>query len=347
LTALLEIEDLHSGYRGRAVIHGVSFHVNRGSFVCLLGPSGCGKTTILRVIAGFERVYRGRIVLDGRVVARSGLNVPPERRRVGMVFQENTLFPHLTVAENVAFGLHRGPAAARRHRLREMLEVVGLEAMEDRYPHELSGGQQQRVALARALAPEPALMLLDEPFSSLDVDLRERLGTELRDVLKARGITTVLVTHDQNEAFSLSDQIGVLSDGRMLQWDTPYNLYHEPADRFIADFIGRGIFLRGRLLAPDAVETELGVIRGNRAYNWPAGSEVDVLLRPDDVQPAPESAVAARVVGKVFKGAEILYSLELETGNRVLSMVSSHEDYPIGETIGIRVAADHLVAFRA
>lgn len=346
MSALLEVKELYSGYQGRPVIHGVSFHVNRGSLVCFLGPSGCGKTTVLRAIAGLETILAGEILLDGRRVSLPHDTVPPERRHVGMVFQENTLFPHLSVSDNVIFGVRKKGAHERQSIAREMLDVVGLSELADRFPHELSGGQQQRVALARALAPNPSLMLLDEAFSSLDIDLRERLGMEVREILKSRRITTILVTHDQNEAFALADQIGVMHEGSLLQWDTPYNLYHEPADRFIADFIGHGCFVRGRLLAPDTIETEFGLIQGNRAYTWPPGSTVDVLLRPDDVQPDDDAPLRANVVSKTFKGAEILYSLRLSTGSTVLSLFPSHHDHAVGEQVGVRVAADHLVAFR-
>ncbi|MDH3315447.1 MAG: ABC transporter ATP-binding protein, partial [Gammaproteobacteria bacterium] len=232
-----------------------------------------------------------------------------------------------------------------RARVEEMLDVVGLKGLGEGYVHELSGGQQQRVALARALAPAPDVVLLDEPFSSLDVDLRARLGEEVKDILKQQGVTTILVTHDQNEAFALADHIGVIRDGRVLQWDTAYNLYHEPADRFIARFVGQGVFLRGTLISPDAVDTELGVIRGNRAYSWPKGSKVDVLLRPDDILPDPNGEVLAEVVSRAFKGAQILYALKLATGSSVLSLFPSHLNYETGETINIRLEIDHLVAF--
>jgi iron(III) transport system ATP-binding protein len=227
----------------------------------------------------------------------------------------------------------------------EMLELVGLTGMGDRYPHELSGGQQQRVALARALAPEPDLILLDEPFSNLDIELRERLSGEVREILKRRGTTAVLVTHDQHEAFALGDAVGVMHEGKLLQWDTPYNLYHEPGNRFVADFIGQGVFLRGTLLTPNTVETEIGMHKGNRAYPWERGTRVEVLLRPDDIVPDSTSPLQAQVVQKAFRGAEILYTLRLRSGGRVLSLFPSHADHALGERVGIRVQADHLVAF--
>jgi iron(III) transport system ATP-binding protein len=347
MSALLEVDRLVTGYDGVPVVHDVSFRVEPGSFACLLGPSGCGKTTVLRAIAGFSEPSAGQVLVGGRVVARPGEVVAPEQRRVGMVFQDNALFPHLSVDENIAFGLRGRPGAQRRRTVEGLLDVLGLKGLGGRYAHELSGGQQQRVALARALAPDPQVMLLDEPFSSLDVDLRERIGSEVRDLLSERGITTVLVTHDQAEAFALSDRIGVMKDGRILQWAAAYDLYHQPAERFVADFIGQGVFLRGRLLGPGAVETELGVIHAERRLEWPTGCEVDVLLRPDDIVFDAHSAIAATVRKRAFKGAEILYSLQLPTGSSVLSLFPSHRDFRSGEKVGIRMEADHLVAFRA
>ena len=209
-TPLLRVEGLAHAYGAQAVVDGLSLFLRRGAIGCLLGPSGCGKTTVLRCIAGFEAPLEGEIHLNGQVVARAGFSVPPERRRVGMVFQDYALFPHIRVRENIAFGLHLSSSVIRAERVRELAELVGLAAVLDKYPHELSGGQQQRVALARALAPRPDLLLLDEPFSNLDVELRERLSLEVRDIIKTSGATAVLVTHDQQEAFAMADEIGVL-----------------------------------------------------------------------------------------------------------------------------------------
>ena len=345
MSGLLEVKDVSAGYRGKPVLFGVSFHVRPGGIACLLGPSGCGKTTLLRTVAGFEPVIAGDIRLGGKCISHVDATVPPEQRGIGMVFQDNALFPHLSVEGNIAFGLRGKTGAERRARVGELLEVVGLDDVGGSFVHELSGGQQQRVALARALAPRPEVVLLDEPFSSLDADLRERIGQDVCRILSEREVTTLLVTHDQHQAFALADQIGVINDGRLLQWDTAYNLYHEPANRFIADFIGQGVFLRGRLRTADSVETELGVIRGNRAYGWPIGSQVDVLLRPDDILPDPDSDMQGTVVARAFKGAEILYSLHLQTGATVLSLFPSHLNHDEGTRVGIRVAADHLVAF--
>lgn len=347
MNILLDVDDVHVAYSGTPVLHGVSLRVRQGDLVCLVGPSGCGKTTLLRAIAGFQGVDAGTIRVAGELMSSPEECVAPERRRLGMVFQDNALFPHLTVEGNIRFGLRHLSRPERRDVVMDTLEVVGLARLGGRYIHELSGGQQQRVALARALAPRPRLILLDEPFSSLDVELRERLGADVREILRLRDVGAVLVTHDQSEAFALADQVGVMREGRILQWDSAYNLYHEPADRFVADFIGQGVLLRGQLLAPDTVETELGVLTGNRAYGWPVGSLVDVLIRPDDVQPDPRGDILATVVGRAFKGAQTLYSLKLQTGGVVLSLFPSHLDYPVGDRVGIRISPDHLVAFLA
>ncbi|MGE8497629.1 MAG: ABC transporter ATP-binding protein [Pseudomonas sp.] len=342
---LLSLRDLACGYHEHRVVQNLSLHLNAGDIGCLLGPSGCGKTTTLRAIAGFEPVVEGEIQLEGDVISRAGFTLAPEKRRIGMVFQDYALFPHLSVAENVAFGIRKNPDSGRI--TQELLELVKLDHLGKRYPHELSGGQQQRVALARALAPEPRLLLLDEPFSNLDGELRRRLSQEVREILKARGTSAILVTHDQEEAFAVSDHVGVFNRGHLEQWDTPYNLYHEPLTPFVASFIGQGYFIRGQLLSPDSVQTELGLIRGNRAYTWPTGSAVDVLLRPDDIVHDPDSPQKATIVGKTFLGAATLYRLQLATGSQLESIFPSHADHQPGQEVGIRVAADHLVAFAA
>jgi iron(III) transport system ATP-binding protein len=237
---LLNLRNLACGYQEQRVVQDLNLHLNVGDIGCLLGSSGCGKTTTLRAIAGFEPVHAGEITLAGEVISKPGFTLPPEKRRIGMVFQDYALFPHLSVAENVAFGIRKHPRL--KQVTDELLELVNLGALGKRLPHELSGGQQQRVALARALAPEPQLLLLDEPFSNLDGELRRRLSHEVRDILKARGTSAILVTHDQEEAFAVSDHVGVFKEGRLEQWDTPYNLYHEPLTPYVASFIGQGYF---------------------------------------------------------------------------------------------------------
>lgn len=342
---LLNLRNLACGYQDQRVVQDLNLHLNAGDIGCLLGSSGCGKTTTLRAIAGFEPIHAGEITLANEVISRPGWTLAPEKRRIGMVFQDYALFPHLNVAQNIAFGIRKHPRLNQV--IDELLELVNLGSLGKRYPHELSGGQQQRVALARALAPEPQLLLLDEPFSNLDGELRRRLSHEVRDILKARGTSAILVTHDQEEAFAVSDHVGVFKEGRLEQWDTPYNLYHEPQTPFVASFIGQGYFIRGQLIDPQSVQTELGVLRGNRAYPGVSGSAVDVLLRPDDIVYAADSDLKARVVGRTFQGASTLYRLQLPTGSQLEAIFHGHADHMTGEEVGIRVTTEHLVLFPA
>ncbi len=346
MPTLLSLKKIECCYDGLPVVQSLSLHINPDTFACLLGPSGCGKTTVLRAIAGFEPLCGGEIELHGQTISRPGYSVAPEKRRLGMVFQDYALFPHMNVTDNICFGLSGQSKLQKQTTANELLAIVGLESFGKRYPHELSGGQQQRIALARTLAVKPDLVLMDEPFSNLDVDLRERLGLEVRDIFKQQGIAALLVTHDQHEAFALGDVIGIMKEGRILQWDTPFNLYHEPANRFIANFIGQGSFLPGELVTTDSVKTEVGVLKGDRAYPWDIGTDVDVLLRPDDIIPNTDSDLQCEVLNKAFKGASTLYTLKLPTGNRLLSLFPSHDDRPIGSHVGISIAADHLITFR-
>lgn len=346
--SLLELQHLTHAYGRHQVLDRLSFSLVSGTIACLLGPSGCGKSTVLRCIAGFEQVGGGAIVLDGQVVSSPQQHVPAEQRRVGMVFQDYALFPHLSVADNIAFGLHRASAGQRKARVSELLAMIGLSREGRKFPHELSGGQQQRVALARALAPRPRLLLLDEPFSNLDVDLRERLAAEVRGILRAEGTTAILVTHDQHEAFAMADEVGVMHGGHIQQWDVPYNLYHRPANRFVADFVGQGAFVTGEVLEGGRIRIELGSLP-NASLAGSAGLSpgtcVSVLLRPDDIIHDDASELKAQVVAKAFRGAEFLYTLRLASGAQVLSLVPSHHDHALSERIGIRLDVDHVVAF--
>ena len=358
---LLVLDHVSHAYGDHPVVADLTLSLGEGEIGCLLGASGCGKTTVLRLIAGFETPGDGRILLRDEVVAAPGRNVPPEKRRIGMVFQDYALFPHLSVAGNIGFGLDKKSAAAGRPdrpssavgRVEELLALVGLSGQGGKFPHELSGGQQQRVALARALAPRPHLLLLDEPFSNLDVELRERLSLEVRDILKATGTAAILVTHDQHEAFAVADKVGVMHAGRIEQWDSPYDLYHRPATRRVADFVGQGAFLAGTVSASGQLDTELGHLHGTLATECDGGScallatgtRVDVLLRPDDVIHDDSALQQAEIVAKAFRGAEFLYTLQLASGATVLSLVPSHHNHAIGERIGIRLDVDHVVAF--
>ena len=349
----LDIAHAELRYPGSAksAVADFSLSLAAGEIGVLIGPSGCGKTTLLRAVAGLELLVAGQIRLAGELVSSPDHNLAPEQRRVGMVFQDYALFPHMDVFSNVGFGLQALDRAQRTARIKEALDLVGLEGAQKRYPHELSGGQQQRVALARALAPQPRLMLLDEPFSNLDEDLREHLAQEVRAILKAAGATALLVTHDQLEAFAIGDRIGVMDQGRLHQWDDAYTLYHRPATRFVADFIGHGVFTPGVIRQENqqiVVRTPLGDLTDITECPLPgayASGECDVLLRADDIVHDDASPVRARIIRKSFRGSEFLYTLQLEGGQTVLAHVPSHHDHHLGEWIGIRPEVDHVVTF--
>lgn len=325
-TSLLHLEAVtvaHAGARGaRPTIDGLSMRLDRGEIGCLLGASGCGKTTVLRAIAGFEPLRGGRISLDGRVIASVGAGLPPEARRIGMMFQDYALFPHLDVAANVAFGLRALPRAVRTARARELLALVGLADRAAAYPHELSGGQQQRVALARALAPAPLLVLLDEPFSNLDVEIRGRLAEDTRSLLKAAGATALLVVHDQEEAFAMADRIGVMADGRILQWDAPEALYARPDDRRVAGFIGRGDWLRSETLGLEA--------------------GADLRLRPGQLLPDAGGPLSAVLESARFRGPYYVGRVRFETGEVMEIELDAAAASRIGEPLRLRLAGEPL-----
>jgi len=280
METILELDRVTKSYGRKRVLKDLSFLLEKGRIGCLLGPSGCGKTTALRTIAGFEPADAGRIRINRQVVSSSNYRLPPEKRHIGMVFQDYALFPHLSVSDNIGFGLRDMTQKQKCGRIKELLDIVGLSDAASCFPHELSGGQQQRVALARALAPRPDLLLMDEPFSNLDVTLRERLSMEVREILKKHGISALMVTHNQQEAFAMADVIGVLHQGNLEQWDTAYNLYHRPTSRTVADFIGEGVLLPGRVIGNDAVETGMGVLKGSFTYPCKNGCPANVLIRP-------------------------------------------------------------------
>ncbi len=339
------------GGTGHDAVTGVSLSLAKGQIGVLIGPSGCGKTSLLRAVAGLEKLAEGSVRMDGRVLADAQIHIEPEERRIGMVFQDYALFPHLNVRDNVAFGIRHLPRAECEARVHEVLERVGLAHAARRAPHQLSGGQQQRVALARALAPRPQLLLLDEPFSSLDADLRERLAQDIRSILNQLGTTALFVTHDQLEAFAIGDVIGVMHRGRLEQWDDAYSLYHRPATRFVADFIGHGVFTRGEVVTTadgPRVMTSLGALSDAAECPLPGAypnDECDVLLRADDIVHDDDAPVRACIERKAFRGSEFLYTLRLASGEQVLAHVPSHHDHQIGEWIGIRPLVDHVVTF--
>ena len=351
--ALEQVSVTYPGAAAKPAVQAASFALPAGDIGVLIGPSGCGKTTLLRAIAGLERLAQGRIAIGAETLADAahGTHLAPEARRIGMVFQDYALFPHLSVARNVGFGIAHLARDERTQRVQEVLDLVGLADAAQRAPHQLSGGQQQRVALARALAPRPRLLLLDEPFSNLDVELRERLAQELRAILKSSATTALFVTHDQQEAFAVGDRIGVMREGLLLQWDDAYALYHRPACRFVAEFIGHGVFAPAQIVAAaggPVVRTALGDLTDAADCPLPDAypeGVCDLLLRADDIVHDDASPVRARIERKAFLGAQFIYTLRLASGERVLAQVPSHHDHAIGEWIGIRPEVDHLVTF--
>lgn len=354
------VQNLIVGYDDTIVVNGMSLVLEQGEIGCFLGYSGCGKTTALRAIAGLEQSRGGTIHLNNQRLtektARDSFAVAPAKRGMGMVFQDYALFGHLSVAKNIAFGLNKWSAADKKARVAEMLSLVELTEHADKRPNELSGGQQQRVALARALAPKPKLLLLDEPFSNLDVVLRESLAMNVRDILKRTNTTAILVTHDQNEAFALADKVGVMDKGRLVQWATPSELYHEPVSPFVAEFVGEGAMIDG-IIKEGRVETALGNIYRRMEvydesgqpqyceYDYPNGTPIKVLVRPDDIIHDDDSTQTALVIGRVFRGANYLYRLQLDDGQTILSLVASHHNHEIGSHIGILPLLEHVVVF--
>jgi iron(III) transport system ATP-binding protein len=343
-SSVLELRGISCAYDGgRPAVRDISIVAREGEILSLLGPSGCGKTTILRAIAGFEPVQSGQIFLSGRLVSSPDTMTPTEGRRVGMVFQEYALFPHLRVRDNIAFGFRHLSRAERKIRVQDMLRLIGLEGYERRYPHELSGGQQQRVALVRALVQNPVILLLDEPFSNLDPDMASRMRQELHDLLRRTKTTTILVTHDHDEAFAMADRIAVLNQGRLEQFDTPEMIYHMPLTPFVADFVGQADFIPGTV-SNGVVQTELGEF--SNTLECKDGDSVVVMIRPDDIHLVPTRGASSRVVSRQFRGSENLYAVGLPSGQIVHSSQGSTSVYQEGTTVELRVLASHTVLFK-
>ena len=342
---MLELKNVCHRYDQTPILENISLELKTGEVACVLGPSGCGKTTLLRCIAGFERLQAGTILVDREVISSNTHHLPAEKRRIGMVFQDYALLPHLKVQENVMFGLHDKEHGEAQKTASRLLAQVGLAEFARRYPHELSGGQQQRVAIARALAPGPELLLMDEPFSNLDASMRSGIGREIKTLLASVGATALIATHDHQDAFALSDILGVMNKGELLQWDSSYNIYHQPRDKFVAGFIGRGVWLPGRVNGENEVETELGTAHGNMTAQYSPGTEVEIFLRPDDIVHDDASTLRIEVAGKRFRGSDFLYELRLPGGTLILSSISGHHDHAIGENIGIRLESKHVVVF--
>ena len=346
---LLSLQEIVREFGPERALNHLSLDVYEGELLTLLGPSGCGKTTALRCIAGLEGLDSGQITLDGEVVASATHSVPPEQRDVGLVFQDFALFPHMTAAENIAFGIEDWSREEQQARVDELLDLVDLAEQADSKPGELSGGQQQRIALARSLAPEPAILLLDEPFSNLDEAQRVRMREEVRRILKEAGVTAISVTHDQEEALSISDRLAVMNNGDIEQCGHPEAVFQQPRSRFVADFLGHASFIPGTVEG-EYVETEIGPIPLKQIHGLTEdyqGTAIDVLVRPDDVAalPAPEERSDGHLVYRRYLGPSVLYRVEMHDGTTIESLHNHTDQIDLDEPISIHLTADHELAW--
>ncbi|HKY56335.1 MAG TPA: ABC transporter ATP-binding protein [Anaerolineales bacterium] len=336
----LEVRNLVKHFHGtqQSAVHDISFELSNGEILALVGPSGCGKTTTLRMIAGLERPDSGVICLNDRVVASESVFVPPEKRGVGMVFQDHALFPHLTVSENIAFGLRGQPPAQIRQTVGDMLHLVGLLPLSKRYPHALSGGERQRVALARALAPRPVLVLMDEPFSSLDADLRMEMREHVRMILKSRQATVIFVTHDQDEALYMGDRIAVLQNGHIEQIGTPEEIFHESNTRFVSEFMGDSDFLRGKVTS-GGILTEIGLLK--QVVDLAVSTPVEIAIRADDIDFQRDGSGNSVIIERFFRGAFNLYRLRLDSGQTLHAFTDHTRILPVGTRVRAFIRAEH------
>lgn len=336
----LEVQHLTKYFanNGTSAVNDISFALQNGEILALVGPSGCGKTTTLRLIAGLESQDSGIIYLNDCIVANEQLFIPPENRGVGMVFQEHALFPHLTVYENVAFGLRGQPKAKIHARVTEMLKLVEMETLAGRYPHALSGGERQRVALVRALAPSPVLVLMDEPFSSLDADLRTEVREQVRSILKSMHATVIFVTHDQEEALFMGDRLAVFQNGQLEQIGRPEEIFHAPQTRFVAEFMGESDFLAGEV-AEEGVHTSLGFFL--QSVDLPVGTQIEIALRADDVDFALDQFGNAQIAERFFKGAFNVYRLRLNSGSVLHALKPHTEVFELGKQVQVMVRSGH------
>jgi iron(III) transport system ATP-binding protein len=337
----VQLANVSKSFAENPAVHSLDLELESEHILALVGPSGCGKTTVLRTIAGFERIDEGSIHLAGELVSSTTSSTPPEKRGIGVVFQDYALFPHLTTKENVAFGLPRRKSKENRAQVESMLNLVGLDLRAERFPHELSGGERQRVALARALLPRPILILLDEPFSNLDADLRLKMREDVRVILKATHATAIFVTHDQEEALYMGDRLAVMNKGLIEQVGTPEEIYHQPATRFVAEFMGNTDFLPGTVAAK-GLNTEIGTLK--QSVTKPVGTEVEIAMRADDVQFEPKAGSKSIILARHFRGGHNLYRLRLPSG-RLLHAYKPHNDiYRPGTPVKIWAEPGHELA---
>ena len=340
----LEIEDVSLSIEGNLILDNLSLNIDEHEIISLIGPSASGKSSLLRIIAGFENISSGKVKLNGLIVDDRSTIVQPQNRNIGIIFQDLALFPHLSCKDNIIFGITNYSENHKRQRLDRLCNLLDITSIKDKFPHEISGGQQQRIAIARALAPGPEILLLDEPFSALDEELKETLIHDVKNLLKEEKITTIVITHNIKEAFQLSDKIAFLDNKKIIQFDTAYNLYHKPYTKEIANFCGIGSFIKGTVIDNNHVSTILGDLFGDTS-KYKVGSNVSVMIRPDDIIHDDNSSQSAKVLEKIFFGSDFLYKLEISEGEKIFCYTPSHHNHAINEVIGIKPVIDHLILF--
>jgi len=348
---LLEIQDVTFAASEKNKVHNVSFNLKKeGEVVCLLGPSGIGKTTILRTIAGLEKIQSGKIILKGKIISSEDFHMEPEKRNVALSFQENCLFPHYNVIDNIKFGAERNKNKKFNYSVHDFINLLHLQEIQQKYPHEISSGEAQRVSLARSLMSKPDLLLLDEPFSNIDQSLKEELQLKIKKILSEINISTIIVTHDSYEAFYMGNKCGIILDQSLKQFDIPYNIYHYPNSIEVVNFLNRGILLEAKVTGADTLEnTELGTIKGNFIKKQTIGSSVKLLIQPEDLEHDDKSNLKLEVVDRKFRGTNFIYTLKTMNNKLIPVFVHSHHEHQhkIKDKFGIKrpIYIDHLVCF--
>ena len=351
----LEIQDATFIASKTNKVNNVNLNIEKeGEIISLLGPSGIGKTTILRTIAGLQKLQSGKIIFKGKIISSNKFNLEPEKRNIALSFQDNSLFPNYNVLDNINFGVKRAVNSKFNYKTDDIIKILHLQDLTEKFPHQISAGEAQRVSLARSLMSKPDLLLLDEPFSNIDKNLKENLQTKIKKLLKDIKLTTIIVTHDSYEAFYMADKCGIILNQSLKQYDVPYNIHHEPNSMDVANFLNKGIFVDAKVISSDCAvhkleHKELGIIEGKLSNNFPVGKEVKLLLQPEDLQHDDSSKLKLKVVDRKFRGTNFIYTLKTKNEDLIPVFVHSHHihQHEIQEKFGIKtpIYIDHLVCF--